>query len=276
MKNQNMKSFKQVVTQEYKVVLLYIFVILLVPIIAQVSMIDILSTINNATLEQKIAILYSATTLNTVNFDLLRNLGFIVNVLAVLFFAPVFARKLNGQRLLHSLRDAFKDIKSKRFWNYIIKVYVPIVVALIAISYLIEATASPVMKIIVGSPILAIIFSILLIILLIIIATLMGVSFVANIAYLRGTNRIKDVLKSIPNRELVKLILFNSLVAIIVTAIVAGFVVPLLSISILELIASILSILIKFLIVFIIIQPIISYLRINLYLNIASKIKVKL
>lgn len=279
MSKQNKMSIKQVIKNEYKSIGFFALIVLLFPLISEGILLADLTRFNNLQPLQKLATLIGVGDFSFTNTQFLSYFTIIVTIIAVPLLALVMARKLNGQRLLHSIRDGFQDFGSKRSWNYILKVYLPyilVIVVLVVIMSLIPATtllnlASSLME----STALAIVVLILVLILSVVISSIAGVLFVGNVVYMRGAPRIKAVFKAIPNRETNKILIFNLVEILVLVVIIGCFAVPVMSMQPLSLLTKAVSIMIGFLIVIIIYQILFMYLRFSLYMNVASKVEVK-
>lgn len=279
MSKQNKKSIKQVIRGEYKIIGLFILIFLLFPLISEIALISDLNRFNSLSVLEKVGALLGLTDFTFTNVDILSLFSLVVTIVAVPLFAIIMARKLNGQRLLHAIRDGFKDLGTKRPWNYILKVYLPyiavIAVVVIGVSFISDQTILNVVSNLVQSTALSVVVIILVAVLSVVVASISGTLFVAFVAYLRGAPRIKAVFNAIPSREINKLLVFN-LVEVLTGILILGcFIVPALLMEPLNLIQSVVSMIIGLLVAIIIYQIVFLYLKFSIYMNIASKIETR-
>lgn len=277
MSNQEKKSFNQIFKGEVKLIALFTFIIAVIPVISEFIMISDINGFRNLTIIQQLATLIGKYEYSLTDLTIFTISGLIVSAISIPFIAAIMAHRLNGEQPSQAINSGLREIKSKRFWNFNLKVYLPyiIVVAIIIIimMFIPESTVLSIMASIVESTLLQVIVIILLAVISIVVSTISGALFVTNIAYMRGANHIRDVLEFIPGREINKLFIFNLSELLAMGLIILSFVVPIMFMTPVSLLQNILSILIGFIVVLIIFQICFLYLRFSLYMNIGSKIE---
>lgn len=276
MTNQNKKSFKQVLTKEYKSVIFLTVLVLIIPVILELIQISDLVQLSHFSGKELYQIL-----MGKLEFSYLSNQSLLMIMGIVgLFVTPtlplIMARLLNGEKILSSVKGALKDYGNKRTWNYIFKVLLPMLLFYIAMYVLITLIPSSSIDTLIvklaGSLPLSIFTLILTTIIVVLIITISNIVLIANIAYMRGTERIKDIFKAIPSREINKLVIFNMIDVIIMVAIIIIYFKYIAAQSVLTLLLNVWKLLITFKVIILIPQIIMGYLRIALYYNVASKV----
>lgn len=280
MSNQSKKSFKQILASEYKIIMLFTFVVILIPLVTQIIIISDLSEFRNLTILEKIGVLLQTNDFQFTDITILSYLSYAVTLVSIPLFAAIFAFKLNGERLLVSIKNGFKAVGSKRFWNYILKVYLPIlligVLCYIGLALISDVTYLSAFAKIINSTVLTIAVLFMLTIVSIFVSSILGAVFIVNVSYLRGTDRIKDVFNNLKDRQVAKLIGFNSVQFLISFSLALAFIIPVNMMDPKTLITSIIPLIIGILTATAIFQVVFTYLRFALYMNIASIVEVTL
>ncbi len=279
-KNNQKKSIKQVIKGEYKLVLVLTALFALLPTIAAIISISDLISFNATSIMQKVAVLLGLGDSPFHDVSLLLLIHGVILIVLLPVIASVIARKLNGQRLLHSIRDGFKDVKQKRFWNYVVKVYIPAYVVMIIAGFILKLTISSTQmatafaQIVLSTP-LTIVVAIMVIIISSLVASIYGMIIIANIVYMRSDMRIKHSFQAIQTRDVNKYIIFNIGTIVLLTIIFVIFFNVLTSLDLVDLIQSIINYIIAIEVIMLICQIVFTYLRVVLFVNIASKAEKK-
>lgn len=270
------KSIKQVVKGEYKLVLLLTALFIFLPTIAAIISISDLIAFNSAPIMQKVAAVIG---LGDSPFHDVSSILLIHGLLLIVLLpvcAATIARKLNGQRLLHSIRDGFKDAKQKRFWTYVLKVYLPYYVVLVISTIVLRQVVSSVQflnafaEVLMSVP-LTIVVMLMIIIIASLIASISGIVFIANIVYMRADMRIKHSFQAITTRDINKYVSFNIITIVIFTVIFTIFFSKLMTLEIIELFQAIIGYIITVEVIILILQLLLTFIRIVLFVNIASR-----
>ncbi|WOO89440.1 hypothetical protein R2F61_01685 [Mollicutes bacterium LVI A0078] len=279
MSKQNKMSIKQVVKNEYKLILLLSAIVLFLPVLSELIVIFDLNAFINLSALDKIDAILNPGTFEMTNVNTIIYTGAILNYLLLPVFAAIIAYKLNGSKLGSAFNKGIQSIGTKKFWNYVLKVYLPYWAVVIVLALGLYFTPDTVMlnfiTNLIQSTALLTIVCILVIIVSIIISTIAGCIFVANIAYLRDDATIKQVFNSIPTREISKIILLFFSDLVIGALFIGGFWLYISSMQPLALLGGIFGIAINVLVVLIIKQIIFGVAAFILYVNVASKIDTK-
>ncbi len=278
MSKQNKMSFKQVITQEYEIIIFFAVALFIIPIITEIIVLSDFIRLNSLSALEKLGALIGISQFSFTNTDILSILSIIVCVIVAAILPWVMAKKLNGYGLLDSIKEGVKAFGEVRTWRYIGFVYVPFFVVMtivVLVLNLIPATqVLSIVQALAESTVLLIIAIILLMVISIVLTTIGGIFIVANIAYARGDAEIKQAFNSIPSREINKILIFNVADTVTAVLIVLVFGVAAMTMAPLALLASIISMIIGLIIALIIFQVIFITIRISLYMNVGSKIEV--
>lgn len=278
MSKQKKKSFEQVIKTEYKIILFFTAVFLFLPIVREIIVLLDVVRFSRLTALAQFGALLGLTQFSLTNTQILYDLSLIVCIVFGALFPLVIARKLNGQRLIHSLRDGIKDFRNARTWQYIGLIYVPyfIVMALImfGISNIPVTAVLTLVSNLMESGLLLIICTLILIIVSALISTIAGIFIISNVTYIRSNVTIKQAFASIPTREFNKLLVFNLIEASTGILSLLAFITIAFRMDPVTLLAKLVPIISGLIILAIIYQLLFVYVRLSLYMNISSKVEV--
>ncbi len=266
------KSFKQVVKNEYKLIFIVLIMILFIPFLMSSLIISDILTFSNFSVIEKAMVVLGISKFNFTNIDVLAVLSVFTTLVCIPIIGILFARKLQGYRIKKCLLFLIKDIKRKRTWNYILKVYVPIFLITLFGGMLISNSVDQfAIKILESNLVLLVL--ILIALFSIFAVSLLDLLIIASIKYYSSNERIKNVIKNIPTRECNKVLILNFIQTSTIGFTAIMFFIFIIMLKPLTFISNLSTIIIVFMIVSMFYQFIFLYLKLNLYMNSASKIK---
>lgn len=213
MHTQEKRSFFEIATKEYKLIIL---IVLLSGGLTSI-LFDVINAITYA-----MGLGYSELIFHAI--DILYTISKIIRFVVI---PPIVARVLSGQELKSSVKGGLNDLKKLRTWIYIILIVVPYFVVyrygsmLIGDGFIQRAVD-------LGSKYptltnLQIVQLGLCIIAFVVIMSITSLIFIAYIVYMRGTSKIKEVFKGVTNREIIILIGYYCIICISIYDQVFGF-----------------------------------------------------
>ncbi len=276
MSNQNKMSIKQVVQNEYKLILLLAAVSLALPLLSEVIIISDLSKFNNLQVLEKLGVIFGASDFEMTNVNPIIYSGIILNFLLLPLYASIIAFKLRGNRLIEALGEGIKSVGSSKFWKYILLVYLPYAAIIILITigtyFIPETVVLNFISNLMQSTLLLVVVAILLVIVSIVLSTISAYLFIANVVYIRDDVEINQAFRAISSRERNKLMLFYFMDILISVLVVIGFGMYLGAMQPLQLLGSIFTIAINIIVVLMIKQVIFTLAVYVLFINVASKV----
>ncbi len=276
----NTRSILQVFELEWKMVLWIAAFVILVPFIILVNSLHGFSLVEDMGILEQISLITGQSQLDTVDLSWLVTFAGILSIVVTPWIAYTIARKLEGDRLLFAIKKATKALKTKRFWNIVLKVNLPLVVLCNAVMFAFNYFFGI-------SELINLLFtfstSTLTLILVALIVSVLAVIFlaavlyvlVANVVYFRGASRIKMAFKAIPTREFVKMLIVNIPYVILVIAACAISYYQLTNLSLLTLISGIIGAFKSLLVMLFIIDLLFAFVRVALVINSSSKVEIK-
>lgn len=273
-------SFNQVVKGEKKFSLLITFAMSYTAILISCMFIYNLVAFKNAVPLEKLNSLFKfmGAYEKGSGIFLTINLLIISQVIVMLLIVPITAKWLDGMRIKDAIKNGILELSNKYFWKYLLKIYLPFTIILglgdvLFKKILSSLDASFYLKLF-ESNLYLILFAIAIIVISILIATISNILFVGNICYLRGDKqtRILKVLKSIPNREINKLLIFNVISLVVGMLASLIIVIPLYTFDAMTFIKNIIDLLIALFAVIAITKTISVYVFSCLVINITSKV----
>lgn len=277
-------SFNQVVKDEKKFSLLITFAMSYAAIIIACILVYNLVAFNNASLLDKMYSLFnfmSALNQGSSSFVFI-NLLLISQLIIILISMPIIAKWLDGMRIKKAIKNGILELKSKYFWKYILKIYIPFGLILglgdILFNKIMSSLDASFYAYVFESKLYMVLLVIIFAVIAILIATISNIIFVGNICYLRGEKdiRILKVLKSIPNREINKLLIFNAISLVIGMLSLLIIVIPMYTFDAMTFVKNIIDLLIALFVVIAVTKTILVYVFSCLILNISSKVEKKI
>lgn len=275
MSKQNKKSIKQAFATEYNLILLLVVVTTILPVMINVVLISNLYRLSNLGILDIVMNIIGYGTFQFIDVTGLIYISAIVSIVITPIIAVIIGQKIAGADLLQSIKSGCAKVKTKNFWNYILKVYVPFYVVIIIGIVILNVFSDSIIRI-TGKALLDpnwIIVAIIgiCLILSIIISSVASIIFVANSVYITGSPRIKAAFKKILTREINKLVAFNAMVSIVCIGLVLVFTIPLLYEPIIDGVAVLFSTLMHLEIILTVLIIVFAIQRYALYINVISK-----
>lgn len=273
-------SFNQVVKGEKKFSLLITFAMSYTAILISCMFIYNLVAFNNAVPLEKFKSLFKFIGAYEKGSGIFLTINLLIfsQIIVMLLIVPIIAKWLDGMRIKDAIKKGISELNSKYFWEYLLLIYIPFMIILglgdvFFTNLLSSLDASFYLKLF-ESNLYLILTAIAIMVIAVLIATISNILFVGNICYLRGDKqtRILKVLKSIPNREINKLLIFNVISLVVGMLASLIIVIPLYTFDVMTFIKNIIDLLIAFFAVIAITKTILVYVFSCLVINITSKV----